>query len=266
MTTLEKGFAKTSGMYYERLGVGTPIVLIHGWNLDTRMWDGIFEDLAQEFQVIRFDLRGFGQSPASTEPYSPYADIASLLDDLGIEQAYLVGHSMGGAIQLEVACAYPERVLGLVHAYGAMMGAPRSESIQETSKMLFELAQAGEQEKLLQRDIETLLDGPNAEPGRVGGEIRERLREIRVHANGLERDFSMIRVLEPLPITRLEEIQVPLLTIYGDLDWPDFEEISNLLVERVPHAKQVFVEGTAHMGPMEKPQEFAQLVREFVKK
>lgn len=262
---LQTGFAKTSGIYYERLGVGTPIVLLHGWNLDTRMWDGIFEQLAEEHQVIRLDFRGFGQSPAATEPYAVYEDIRGLLDELGIEQTFFVSHSMGGIVQLEVACAFPERVLGLVHACGALMGHPRSAVMEATNTRLYELAQAGEPDALLEYDLATLLDGPDAEAGRVQGEVRERLRAIRVHANTLTRDFSLLRVLEPYPITRLEEIQAPLLSIYGDLDWPEFQEISQVLVERMPHAKRVLMAGTAHMSPMEKPEEFVQLVVGFVK-
>ncbi|KEO81349.1 alpha/beta fold hydrolase [Tumebacillus flagellatus] len=265
-TTVEKGFAKKSGLYYERLGSGTPILLIHGMNLDTRMWDGIFEDLGNDFQVIRFDLRGFGQSPEQKEQYAIYEDIRDLLDELGIEKTYIVGHSLGGGIQLEFACAYPERVLGMVHAYGALLGTPRSEISVKNHEKMVELAQSGDMDAYMEHDLYSLLDGLNAEPGRVGGTVRERVREMRAHANGLNFDFRLLNVLEPLPIARLEEIQAPLLTIYGNYDAPDFETISNTLVERMPNAKQVFLEGTGHMGPMEKPVEFAQLVRGFVGK
>lgn len=263
-TNVEKGFAKTSGMYYERAGSGTPVILLHGWNLDTRMWDGIFEELAQEYQVIRLDIRGFGQTPPATEPYAIYEDIRDLMDELEIEQAHFVGHSLGHVIQMEVVSAFPERVLSMVSAYGALLGHPRSEASQKSSETLMQLAQSGDMEAYMEADLHALLDGWNAERGRVGGEVRERLRKIRAHANTISRDLSLLQIVEPLPITRLEEIDVPLLTIYGDHDVPDFQEISNLLVERMPNAKQVFLPRTGHMGPMEKPQEFVQLVREFI--
>lgn len=262
----EKGLLSGSGIYYERMGLGTPILLIHGYNLDTRMWDGIFEKLAQEFAVIRIDIPMFGQSPSKTEAYTMYDSIRTMLDELGVEQAYFVGHSLGGAISLEFVCAYPERVLGLVHAYGALMGHPRSEEIQSVTKRIQELAQAGEMEQLLHYDLATLLDGPAAEPGRVQGRVRERVKAMREHANSLSSNGNFPILLDPMPIARLEEIQAQLLSIYGDLDWPDFVEISQVLVERMPHAERVLMEGTAHMGPMEKPEEFVQLVQEFVKR
>jgi pimeloyl-ACP methyl ester carboxylesterase len=262
----ENGLLPGSGIYYERMGLGTPIVLVHGFNLDTRMWDGIFEALAQEHQAIRIDIPMFGQSPAKTGEYALYEDIATMLDELGVEQAYFVGHSLGGAATLEFACAHPERVLGLVHAYGAMIGHPPSEEIQSAGARIQELAQTGQMEELLAYDVASLLDGPNVEPGRVQGDVRERVQAMRVHAYSLGPKGNFPKFLDPLPIARLEEIQVPMLTIYGDLDWPDFAEISQALAERVPHAQRVLIEGTAHMGPMEKPAEFLRLVQDFVKR
>ncbi|PWK13017.1 alpha/beta fold hydrolase [Tumebacillus permanentifrigoris] len=259
----EKGLLSGSGIYYERMGLGTPIVLLHGLNLDTRMWDGIFEELAQEFQVIRMDIPMFGLSPAKTQEFALYEDIRTMLDELEIEQAYFVGHSMGGMVALEFVCAHPERVLGVVSAYGGLMGHPHSEQIQHASQRIQELKQAGELEELLAYDITTLLDGPTAEPGRVQGDVRERVKAMRVHALSLPAG-NFPKLLDPPPIARLEEIQAPLLSIYGDLDWPDFAEVSQVLVDRMPHAQRVLMEGTAHMGPMEKPAEFVRLVKGFV--
>lgn len=101
---------------YERRGKGTPLVLLHGFPLDHHLWDEVAPLLEDTFDVILPDLRGFGASTAAASPSSmdDYAsDIASLLDDLNIQKAAIVGHSMGGYVALAFARLYPERVRGL---------------------------------------------------------------------------------------------------------------------------------------------------------
>lgn len=262
----ETGFAKMDHgtLYYERQGVGTPVVLVHGFNLDTRMWDGMFETLAERYQVIRFDMRAFGRSDAITEPFAVYEDIRMLLDELGIDQAYFVGHSLGGNMSLEFALAYPERVKGIVLASSGLFGHPRSELGKETNDRLMAHFQRGELESALQYDLENLLDGPLGQPGRVQGPVRELLSKIRWDSYQHQFNGNFPKPLEPAAITRLEEIRVPVLTTYGDLDWPDFKEISDVIVNRVPGAQQVLLAGTGHQGCMEKPEEFVRLVEELI--
>ena len=101
---------------YERRGKGSPLVLLHGFPLDHHLWDEVVPLLEDTFDVILPDLRGFGESTTVDSPYSmdDYAsDIAGLLDQLGIQKAAIVGHSMGGYAALAFARLYPERVSGL---------------------------------------------------------------------------------------------------------------------------------------------------------
>ncbi len=85
-------------IYYEVSGSGEPIVFIHGFTLDHRMWRPQVEFFAQDYQVITYDVRGFGKSSIPTQPYSHDDDLLALLTYLGIEQAHIVGLSMGGRI------------------------------------------------------------------------------------------------------------------------------------------------------------------------
>ena len=101
---------------YERRGKGTPLVLLHGFPLDHHLWDEVVPLLEDTFDIILPDLRGFGESTTVDSPYSmdDYAsDIAGLLDQLGIQKAAIVGHSMGGYAALTFVRRYPERVSGL---------------------------------------------------------------------------------------------------------------------------------------------------------
>jgi pimeloyl-ACP methyl ester carboxylesterase len=101
---------------YERTGVGTPLVLLHGYPLDHTIWEPVVPLLEQDFDLILPDLRGFGRSPASPIPYQLIDladDVASLLDQLGIKKAAVAGHSMGGYVALAFARSHPRKLLGL---------------------------------------------------------------------------------------------------------------------------------------------------------
>lgn len=76
-------------LYYEECGEGQPVILIHGHSLDHRMWDGQFADLARDYRVIRYDLRGYGLSSPQTEDFqfTHVEDLVALMDSLHIEKA-----------------------------------------------------------------------------------------------------------------------------------------------------------------------------------
>lgn len=99
-------------------GKGEPVVLIHGWLSSAGLnWDlpGITALLARDYQVIRLDVRGHGQSdkPTKEDAYGPelVEDVARLLDHLKIKKAHVVGYSMGGIIAGNFMAKHPDRVL-----------------------------------------------------------------------------------------------------------------------------------------------------------
>ena len=96
-------------------GSGAPLVLIHGFTLDMRMWDDQFTPFAERYRVVRYDVRGFGKSavPAGA-PYTNADDLAALLDYLDISSAAIVGLSMGGGIAIDFALAYPAMTRALI--------------------------------------------------------------------------------------------------------------------------------------------------------
>ncbi len=98
------------------MGEGEPVVLIHGFLENHKMWIPFAEELSQNYLVIMPDLLGHGQtsSIAQTHTMEMQADlIRGILDELGLDKATLVGHSMGGYASLYFAQAFPERVQGL---------------------------------------------------------------------------------------------------------------------------------------------------------
>lgn len=104
-------------LYYETRGKGIPVVLLHGFPLDHTIWYPVVDLLAcSDVHVIMPDLRGHGASPAPEGVYSMNLmaeDLRLMLDELDIQKAILVGHSMGGYISLAFSRLYPNRLAGL---------------------------------------------------------------------------------------------------------------------------------------------------------
>jgi len=101
-------------LHHEIAGSGDTIVLIHAGIADSRMWTPQWRRYAEDYQVVRYDMRGFGQSPLPPEPYQHAQDLLDLLDRLGIERAALIGNSLGGRVALEATLARPQLVTALV--------------------------------------------------------------------------------------------------------------------------------------------------------
>ncbi len=99
-------------LYYEVSGTGFPLVLAHGYCTSINLWQHQLPLLRQRYSVVAYDARGHGLSsaPAGKEHYSLehlVADMHALLQYLGISQAYIAGHSMGGATTAGFAARYP---------------------------------------------------------------------------------------------------------------------------------------------------------------
>ena len=90
---------------YDEAGTGHPLLLVHAGIANRHMWDPVWEALAGRFRVIRPDLRGFGESPVATEPFTNWHDLARLLRALDAVPAHVIGVSMGGGASLDLAVA-----------------------------------------------------------------------------------------------------------------------------------------------------------------
>lgn len=103
-------------LHYEHDGQGSDLVLIHGLGGSLHDWDSFIPDLARAHRVLRWDVRGFGQSDKPAGPYTPQLfaqDLAGLVRTLGIAKTHVVGISMGGVIAQRFTLDYPELVSSL---------------------------------------------------------------------------------------------------------------------------------------------------------
>ncbi len=99
---------------YREIGMGEPVILLHGYSDRLEMWSGPADSLARQFRVIVPDLRGFGHSTKSgaVSYYgaSMVRDVRKLMDHLGLRRAHLVGYSLGGLLSANLAVDHPSRV------------------------------------------------------------------------------------------------------------------------------------------------------------
>lgn len=116
-------------MYYEQHGEGEPLVLINGLGNDITVFMPIVLRLSQQYRVLAFDNRGAGRTDKPDIPYTiemMAGDTAALMDAAGINQAHILGISMGGRIAMALALEHPEKVmsLALVSTYARQTAKP----------------------------------------------------------------------------------------------------------------------------------------------
>lgn len=258
----DSGFIDVQGgqLYYEDCGSGPALVFIHGGFGDRRVWDDEFFELAQDFRVVRYDHRGFGRSSAPTGPYSPVADLRSLLDALGIDRAHLVGNSLGGELAIDFALLHPGRTASLCLVAGGPGGLAIPEEDRRAVGEVFAAAQED-----LEHGLELWLAHPMLAAARQRPEVWRRVRAL------VSENRSVLRMehwpnerLQPEAVSRLGELSLPALIVVGSRDTPLMREAADVLARGIPGARKVVLECANHLPQLEQPAVFNGLLREFL--
>jgi 3-oxoadipate enol-lactonase len=265
--TTETGFLGPKGaqLYYEVAGTGHPLLLIHAGVADSRMWDDQFELFAQHYRVIRYDLRGFGQSEVPAGQFSNSEDIVNLLRFLQVQKASIIGISFGSQIALDFALTYPDMVDGLVLGAPSVGGYPSSEDVQRFNEEEDAAFTRGDLAAATEINLRMWVDGPKRTPEQVNPDVRERVRIMQHHAFTVPYPENAEEVsLTPPAITRLAELHIPTLIIIGDYDIPSKIAVTDYLATTIPGAQKVIIPGVAHMVSMEQPEVFNRAVLAFL--
>lgn len=248
-----------AGLYYEVSGSGEPVVLIHAFSVDRRMWAPQIAALERRFRVIRYDLRGHGSSAAPSEPYAPHDDLRSVLDTLGVARATLVGLSAGSTLAIDFAIAYPDRVRKLVLASPGLNGHVPSPPLTWTQPV-FQAAGRGDTEdaaKLWAATPIMAVHSDAAAAATVKALVMSNLRLWTFRTNPA-------RPLTPPAIARLAEIRSPTLVVLGDKDLPHIREIAGLLARGVAGARLVTLPRAGHIVNLDAPDAFNKSVLAFL--
>jgi pimeloyl-ACP methyl ester carboxylesterase len=258
------GMLATNGtdLYYERAGSGHPLVLIHGFTLDTRMWDDQFAIFARQYQTTRYDMRGFGRSALPTEePFTAVEDLRALLDVLGVSCTFVLGLSLGGSVAIDFALAYPDRTSALVLVDPALGGWPWSEAFSQFMRELEIAARTQGVNAARQR----WLAHPFFLPAQERPELAERLAQIVASCSGWSWLHTSPERDADLPEVRpLERISTPTLLVMGERDIEEFQAIANHVSCSIPHLTKLVLPGVGHMTNMEAPEAFNEAVLRFL--
>jgi pimeloyl-ACP methyl ester carboxylesterase len=270
----ERGSATINGaeIAYEIAGDGPALTLIHAGITDMRMWDAQFAVFAREFRVLRYDLRGYGQSTLPDAPFTMRADLRALLDHCGIDRTHLIGVSMGGSIAIDCAIDYPERIASLIPVAAGINGQQGEPVLtdhwRELERQADEARERGDLDALNELELRLWIDGEGRTAGPIDPAIRERVRELNAWALRRESEpttAAPTNRLAPPAIERLGEIAAPTLVIVGACDEAQTVLNADILATQIPDARKVVLPEVAHLPPMEVPEEFNRLVLEFLR-
>jgi 3-oxoadipate enol-lactonase len=252
-------------MSYREFGdwPGDPVVLLHAFPLDSRMFEPQAEALADLRRLITPDYPGFGRSPRT--PAQPdvryYAEgVHRLLDRLGLERIVLGGVSMGGYVAFECLRLFPERVSGLILAN--TRAEPDSEEIRENrKKMARRVAEEGV-EVLVELQMARLLAPDTLEnDARVVERVRAMILES--NPNGVVAALGAMRE-RPDSTPLLGKIEVPTLVIGGEEDGISSPEVMGAMAEKIPGSRHVTLPNVGHLSNLEAPDGFNAALKEFL--
>ncbi|MBZ0291690.1 MAG: alpha/beta hydrolase [Anaerolineae bacterium] len=267
MTKSETGFAEINGakIYYEVAGEGQPFLMVHAGIASKSMWDDQFDFFAQKYKVVRYDMRGFGQSPPIADEYQRHEDIRALLDFLEIDHAYLMGCSMGGGGCMNFALEYPDRADALI-----MVGSgPSGFSYDDWSPSPLDEAmdaayEKGDLEQVNEIAMRIFVDGTGRTPDQVNPALRKKVYDMNMIALQNEKLLGKDVPLSPPAAERIGELDLPVLIVIGDLDEDYISRAANFMVDNIPGARKIVMSGTAHLPNTEFPEAFNAHVQAFL--
>jgi pimeloyl-ACP methyl ester carboxylesterase len=247
---------------YTVTGDGPPVVLVHAGVADHRMWDAVAPALAERHTVIRYDLRGFGESPPPTGPFSEADDLRRLLDHLGHERVRVVGASFGGRVAVDFALTHPERVHCLVTLSPPWPGYDWSAEMIAYDEAETAALAAGDLDAAVRVNLDMWLRGPVRGWEEVGpaltGQLRGPLRTSLVNQDTVGKHSRG-------PATGdIATIAVPTLVGVGRLDLTDFQDISRRYATEIPGAILVEFPTAAHLIALDAPNELTATLRSFL--
>lgn len=259
--------ADYSTIYYEEIGRGEPVILIHDHSLSCAMWESQFYTLSNNFRMIRYDLRGYGESSSQPEyiHFTHAEDLITLMNALGINKAHVIGLGMGGSVGVDLLAWHPERVLSAMLVSGNIEKIPgpsvplppagaskrdlKTPKQKDTDKM-----------KLRQKRLNELL--------KTAGSNREQIREDVSKMIGewdvwqpFHKESRVLGGTDATEILKEKRPDIPVWIVEGKLS----KRISSKhpeILDYLPAAQFKVMDNCGLLVNMEQPEAFNQLVLE----
>lgn len=250
------------GLYYEDVGDGVPILLIHPAGATASTWGPVAEELARIGRVITYDRRGYARSGG--EPVRSVsthtADAAALVEQLRLPPTIAVGTSAGATIAIDLAIRRPDLVQAVVAHEAAWRAARHLPTVSQTAALakIGSLALRGRHSdavETLLRFVYSYRDG-----GTAWDAFPEEWRRIaRENAKAALADFRNSIGNYPSPAD-LATIKVPVVCSYGARSSDSMVRLTRSLADAIPTARTHRVEGAGHAAPFDATSSFVQLI------
>lgn len=251
-------------VHYEVAGRGRPVILLHGWLGSWDHWADTMIHLESRFRGYALDFWGFGDSGKHRNSFH-ISDFVALVDQfmerLGIESAPIIGHSMGGTVALSLALTKPNRVKQVVIVGSPIIGDSLAIWLQMAGQpwlasLLWKFP------ILLQLFLRLYSPWVTHKPKKW---LKMIVRDVS--ATTLESFFSSIRSLHHTDLTsRLADISVPTLGIYGMSDVIVDPRQAKLLSQHVAKSHVTLLPGSGHFPMLDEPDVFNQRILDFLYK
>jgi len=257
-------------LYYEVIGEGNSLVLVHGGWGDHNSWRLVVDEFARSYQVVAYDRRGHSQSDRLTAPdvfRAHEEDLEALIEKLGIAPAHVVGNSIGGSIALRLAGRRPEVFRSIcVHeppSLDVLLGDQETEERAEDQVTKLAAVEqrlaAGDMEGGARLFFETIALGPGA-----WDQLPEQSR--RTYVTNAPTFLAELRDPEQLRLDlgALAEFPHPTLLTNGDSSRPEFAAVIARLAGVMPRAERRTVVGAGHVPHITHAAEYARITLEFL--
>jgi pimeloyl-ACP methyl ester carboxylesterase len=251
-------------LYYELYGNGPPILLLHGFALDRRLWRPQIEALSERHLVISYDARGFGRS-ANPGPraYSHFTDAAALLRYLDVGPVLAVGHSVGAYQLLELSLARPDLVSGLValcpSGLSGLALPPDMASLQRELQLTARTAgvSAAKRQWASSSWFKSARD-------KLG--VKTVFDQLLADYSGWHWTHdSTERRLEPSAGLLLDQLRVPALVITGGRDLAYHDSVGRALLRGIPDAQALELPQAGHLAGLEEPEAVSSAILDFAR-
>lgn len=258
-------------LYYEQHGQsGEPLVLVHGSWGDHHNWDPVVPELARTFRVITYDRRGHSQSerpPAQGSIRDDAADLAALIEQLGVAPANVVGNSGGAAITLWLASQRPELFRTMVvhepPLFGLLADLPEArgglQEVQRRIGAVVELLAAGQDAAGAELFVETIAFGPG-----YWTQITEEMRQTFIRNAPTFLDETRDPEFNILDLQAIARFDRPALISHGTTSAPFFPLVVQRVARVLPNVRQLTLDGVGHVPHLTHPADYVAVVRGFV--
>jgi len=249
----------------EVAGRGNPVVLVHGWGVDRRMWAHQAAAFRRHFTTITYDRRGCGQSTAPADHALELEDIDAILDELKLKATGIVGMSQGGRVAMRYAMSRPSRVTGLV-----LQGAPLDDAPPPLAgdasvlpiARLTDLLRRGDRAGVLRELSQHPLMSAGERRTQAQAEIDAMLKDYR--GEDLLRFSTTPAEIDPLRAADLAAIQAPTLVITGSNELLWLRRIADRIARNIYGARRRVIRGGGHFVNMTHIGDYNRCVVEFL--